>query len=107
MLKAFRSQSNLVIFTSFESSKDLTFLASKSLDCDWTVAVLLVSSSESDMSEREEEEALDMALEAPIVMSMLDTIFPPPSEKKLNDFQSSTVFLQSFDLTLKPSLQRM
>ena len=88
-----------------EGCKDLTFLASKSLDCDWTV--LLVSSSESDMSEREEEEALDMALEAPMVMSILDTIFPPPSEKKLNDFQSSTLFLQSFDLTLKPSLQRM
>ena len=30
-----------------------------------------------------------MALEAPIVMSMLETILPPPSEKKVNDFQSS------------------
>ena len=81
-----------------------TFFASKSLDCDWTV--LLVSSSESDISEREEEDALDMALEAPIVMSMLDTIFPPPSEKKLNDFQfqiiDSIFAINWIDIETKP-----
>ena len=71
-------------FKSLKIDRVNTFFASKSLDWDWTV--LLVSSSESDMSER--EEVLDMALEPPMVMSMLDTILPAPSETKFNDFQT-------------------
>ena len=54
--------------------------------------MLLVSSSESDTDMSEREEVLDMALEPPIVMSMLDTILPAPSETKLNDFPSLTDF---------------
>ena len=72
-------------FKSLKVDRVHTFFASKSLDWDWTVD-WLVSSSESDMSER--EEVLDMALEPPMVMSMLDTILPAPSKTKLNDFQN-------------------